>query len=602
MNYGFTADEAIDRMTMLGDISQGSADKMLRIAAAYGQMSSAGKVQLEDIRQMIDAGFNPLQEISETTGESMDSLYERISDGALAVDEITASMQRSTSEGGKYFQSMAKQSQTVAGQFSTLKDNFQQMTGEVFSGLSKSVGSKLLPLAIGWVDTLSTAFAQNGVIGISTALGSILSQAVTMASQQAPQLISLAVTIIQSLIMGLNSNAPQLVQGGVAIITALATGIMQLLPSLGTLGLTIIQELYNVIVSQGPGLLQAGYDLLYNVVNGFVSAIPTALPQILSFIQSIGDYLAAAAPTLIQKGFELLSMLVDGIISAIPILVQQVPQIITTFANIINDNFPTILAKGAELIVQFVKGILSSIPVIISSIPQIVEAIVSVIEAFNWLSLGSKIITLFKNGITSMVGAVKSAGKSVYNAVHDAIVNLPSTLANLGKSAMYSLSSTISGLVGYVKTAALRIASSIESAINTIPGKMLSIGRNIVQGLWNGISDMTGWILSKIRGFGSSVLNGIKDFFGIHSPSIVMREEVGQWLAKGIGVGFEKYNPMAQIQKTLDVGVRGLQQSLFAGSGNTTNQTNNFYGIRTPDQVARDLRMQQFYGLAGARA
>ena len=66
MNYGLTADEAMDKMMMLGDISQGSADKMSRIAMAYGQMSSAGKVQLEDVKQMIEAGFNPLQEISES--------------------------------------------------------------------------------------------------------------------------------------------------------------------------------------------------------------------------------------------------------------------------------------------------------------------------------------------------------------------------------------------------------------------------------------------------------------------------------------------------------------------------------------------------------
>ena len=55
MNYGFTADDAMDKMMMLGDISQGSADKMNRIAMAYGQMSSAGKVQLEDVKQMIEA-------------------------------------------------------------------------------------------------------------------------------------------------------------------------------------------------------------------------------------------------------------------------------------------------------------------------------------------------------------------------------------------------------------------------------------------------------------------------------------------------------------------------------------------------------------------
>ena len=70
MNYGQTADQAVEKMSMLGDIAQGNADKMVRVATAYGQMSSAGKVSLEDVKQMIEAGFNPLQEISQATGEA----------------------------------------------------------------------------------------------------------------------------------------------------------------------------------------------------------------------------------------------------------------------------------------------------------------------------------------------------------------------------------------------------------------------------------------------------------------------------------------------------------------------------------------------------
>ena len=83
MQYGFTADEAIDRMSMLGDIAQGNTEAMTSIAMGYAQMSSAGKVNLQDIKQMINGGFNPLQEISERTGESMESLYERIRAGRL---------------------------------------------------------------------------------------------------------------------------------------------------------------------------------------------------------------------------------------------------------------------------------------------------------------------------------------------------------------------------------------------------------------------------------------------------------------------------------------------------------------------------------------
>ena len=112
MQYGMDADKAYESTLQLGDIAQGSAEKMSGIALALGQMSSYGKVTLVDIKQMITNGFNPLQEISESTGESMESLYDRISKGTMSVDEITSSFARSSAEGGKYFNSMEKQSKT----------------------------------------------------------------------------------------------------------------------------------------------------------------------------------------------------------------------------------------------------------------------------------------------------------------------------------------------------------------------------------------------------------------------------------------------------------------------------------------------------------
>lgn len=158
MNYGFTADDAIASMMMLGDIAQGDADKLGRIATAYGQMSSAGKVSLEDVKQMIEAGFNPLQEIAQTTGESMASLYERISKGTISVDEITDAMKRSTSTGGKYFQSMQKQSQTLSGKWSTLQDTASQAIGKISKGISDWLSSKGIPAAIKAVEWLGENF------------------------------------------------------------------------------------------------------------------------------------------------------------------------------------------------------------------------------------------------------------------------------------------------------------------------------------------------------------------------------------------------------------------------------------------------------------
>lgn len=485
MNYGFTADEAMDKMMMLGDISQGSADKMTRIATAYGQMSSAGKVSLEDVKQMIEAGFNPLQEISESTGESMSSLYDRISEGTLTVDEITASMQRATAEGGKYYQSMEKQSQTINGMISTLKDNAQQLLGEVVQPITESFATTLLPAAIDAIDQLTTAFQSQGFDGLVSVGGNITTNILLGISQGLPSVLQTAMQVIQSIITSLQTNIPQLLSSGANIIQTLLTGMMQLIPQIGTFVLTLVQTLYTQISAAAPSMLQQGYQLISNLVNGFVQAIPEMLPKILSFIQQIGDNLAAAAPTLIQKGFELLSMLVQGIVSAIPILVSQVPQIISTFANIINDNFPTILAKGVQLIGQLVLGIIQAIPTIIANIPQIISAIVDTISAFNWLSFGKQILTFFANGIKGMIPNVLNTAKNLQEGIVNAIKNLPDTMMNIGKNAVNFLKNVISGGISGIVSAAKNIGTGIVNAIKNLPSTLMNIARNAISSLKN---------------------------------------------------------------------------------------------------------------------
>lgn len=146
MQYGMTADEAYESTLQLGDIAQGSSEKMNGIALALGQMSSYGKVTLQDIKQMIGNGFNPLQEISRTTGESMTSLYDRISKGTLTVEEVTNAFKTASSEGGAYFQSMEKQSKTFNGQLSTLKDNMNELLGKAMQPITNLLSNKIFPI------------------------------------------------------------------------------------------------------------------------------------------------------------------------------------------------------------------------------------------------------------------------------------------------------------------------------------------------------------------------------------------------------------------------------------------------------------------------
>lgn len=368
MNYGFSADEAMDSMMMLGDISQGSAEKMSRIATAYGQMSSAGKVSLEDVKQMIEAGFNPLQEISESTGESMASLYDRISKGTISVDEITASMQRATSEGGKYFQSMEKQSQTFSGLISTLKDNAQQLLGEVVKPISDGLTGSLLPAAISAIEQLTQGFEENGVAGMIQAAGNIVNGLFTGIMENAPMLISTGMELLNQFLLGVATGIPALLTKGFEMVTQLVIGILQNLPQLITQGVAVIT----------------------NFVNGLLSSLPSVL----------------------QSGVQMILRLVDGIINNLPAIVSAAAQAIARFVASIASNLPQILSTGIKIIGELASGLIRAIPNLIGKIPQIISAIKNAFLSVDWLSIGVNIIKGIASGVASAAGQLVDAAVS----------------------------------------------------------------------------------------------------------------------------------------------------------------------------------------------
>ncbi len=366
--------------------------------------------------------------------------------------------------------------------------------------------------------------------------------------------------IQENLVNSLSGDSMQkIVEAGKNAVMSLIDGMFASVPTIIPVALNFVKLIADTVITNVPTLIQKGYELLSNLVDGFVKAIPEALPKILDFVQGIGDKLAEAAPILIQKGFELLQKLVEGIITAVPILISRVPEIISTFANIINDNFPTILMKGAQLLGQLVLGLIQSIPTLIANIPKIISAIVDTLMAFQWLNLGRGIIKFLGDGIGAMKDFVVKKGSEILIGLKNTLMNLPSTLANIGRTAVSGLGNAISAGISWVKNAAGNIVSAIVNTIKSIPGGMLSIGKDIVKGLWNGISDMTGWVIDKIQGFGESVLGGIKDFFGIHSPSRVMRDEVGKYMAQGVGVGFEKNIPIKQMTAGMKKAIGKIQ-------------------------------------------
>lgn len=138
LNFGVVAESVLPTLSMIGDVAAGDSEKLSRLTLAFGQMSANGRLMGQDLLQMINAGFNPLQEISRKTGESMTELRKRMEDGGISSNEVAAAFTAATSAGGRFAGMTQRISKTTIGTWMAVKDE---------AGLlAKEIGDNLLPV------------------------------------------------------------------------------------------------------------------------------------------------------------------------------------------------------------------------------------------------------------------------------------------------------------------------------------------------------------------------------------------------------------------------------------------------------------------------
>ena len=557
MNYGFTADDAMKKMQMLGDISQGSADKMTRIATAYGQMSSAGKVSLEDVKQMIEAGFNPLQEISKSTGESMASLYDRISDGSLSVDEITASMERSTSAGGKYFQSMDKQSQTLNGKISTLKDTFNEFAGKAMQGLSDVLSNTVIPALTGVLSHSDEIMAVlNALLPVIVAVGSAFAAwKIVNFIQDIPKMIG----SVKTAILGVNAAlAANPVGAVIAAISALVAVFLYLWNT--------SEEFRQFWTDMWNGIVEWFSGIIDSIVNFFTVTIPEAWETFKMNLQELCDS--------IVQWFQ------DAWNSVIAFFTETIPAWIQSVIDWFNQLPYNIGYMVGQIIGHFIQWGIDLKNFVTEDIPAFIN---SVVEWFK--SLPGKIWEWLKSAWEK----VKTWGSNIYTSARDWVSKTIDSVVDWFRSLPGKIWTWLTNAVSKVRdwgsnlwntgiNAAKQLVDSVVQKAKELPGKMVDIGINLIKGLWEGIGSVKDWILDKISGFCDGIVDGMLDFFNIGSPSKLMRDMIGKWLPPGIAVGFELAAPKASKDMTKEAGkmVKDIQGQYDASIGGFTleNQLN----------------------------
>lgn len=411
-------------------------------------------------------------------------------------------------------------STTIEGSMNAMKASWQNL----LAGMSDS-GANMDGLINNLVDSVNT-FASN----IMPRIAPLINGMVQAAVQLLPQAVNM---ITDQLLPLITAQIPSIVSGLSQVVQAIVAALPQVMSVLTAALPQIVQALLTLL----PQLIDAGMQMLASLIQGITEALPTLIAMLPALVQQVASVVLANLSFIIQVGVQLLLALVNGIVEALPQLIEMLPGIVVQITHVLLDNLPLLVIAGIRILIALIRGITQAIPQLVAMLPGIVTKIVRTLSAHLplILSTGLQMMVQLAAGIASgAVHVIKGAGK---------------------------------------------IVSETMKALGELPGKVVDIGRNIVRGVWEGISNSIGWLRDKVSGWVSGIMKDIKGFFGIHSPSRLMRDEVGKYLAEGIGVGFE--DEMGAVSKRMQEAMPSTDafaQSCDLGGVSAAQQASTGYG------------------------
>lgn len=473
----------------LNAVAGGNADTFKSVAMVLTQTAGAGKLTTENWNQMADAipgASGKLQEALQKNGAYTGNFREAMEKGEITADEFNQAIM------DLGYTDAAQEAATSTETFEGAMGNMQAAVTDGLMQIYDAIGSENV-----------TGF----INGISDAVSKVvppIKQAIQWFKDNLPTIAPLLAGIAAGI------GALLVAQKVEALVTAFRRW------KTATEGMTVAQRLLNAAQLASPiglviGLvagLVAAIAVLWNTNEGFRNAVTAAWQGIQEFV---GNAIQA----------------IGGFFSNLGTTISQLPQM---FSDWLNNVITTVTGWVSNMAAQAS-----------SAGSQFVGNVVSFIT-----NLPANIASFLGNVISNVVGWVSNMARNATRAGSQFLSNAISFVSQLPGRIASFLGNVISNLGSWVGQMASRGAegagnmfNAVVNGLASLPGRVLSIGSDIVRGIWDGISGAGEWLMNQISGFASGVVDGIKGFFGIHSPSRVMRDQVGKYIAQGIGEGFE---------------------------------------------------------------
>lgn len=480
MSFGISADNAKKYLNQIGDISMGNSEKLAGLTLAFSQVQSAGRLTGQDLLQMINQGFNPLNIISKETGESMSSLKERMAEGGVSAEEVAHAFEIATSKGGLFYKGMEKGAQTTEGKISTLKDSFKEATGSLTTALLPALTSivEALTKVADWFNNLSDEGKKTILIigGIVASIGPLIKIGLGIA--KIVSAFKTFVTVIKSL--QLVTKLMTIAQTALNVVMAM-NPIMLIIMAIIALIATIV-------------LLYKKCEWFRNLVNGVFNFIKLGITQLIAVLKPIVQTIVS---------------IVQQVLTALKPIIDFIKMLVINYIKFYI-NMTIAIIKGIITVIQSVINFARSIP---EKVRNFVSKIVSFFRELpsNMLNVGKNMMMGLWNGIAGLkdwvINKVKNMGKAILKGLKNVLgIHSPSTeFAMIGKFSVLGYTEQLDKMKNQLQEQVqdtFGINPSLTGAMNTHYSPNVVVNNNVSME-----TDPLGQTVSRIKTFSGGAKN-----------------------------------------------------------------------------------------------
>lgn len=285
------------------------------------------------------------------------------------------------------------------------------------------------------------------------------------------------------------------------LVDSIVTAGKNILPRVETIidgVIELVMSTTEIIIDDLPQIIETGRGMISGLLQGIQEMLPELASSAFLIIQELVTSLLESLPQLLQMGIDLLTELINGISQTLPQLIPVMVEAVAGIAETLIDNIDTIVDAGINLIIGLADGLIAALPKLIERAPVIID----------------KLVTKLTD--PDIIGRIiQAAGRLISELAIGLIQAIPKLLANIPQ-----------------------IINSIAKGLLNGIADLRDVGKNLLKGLWEGMSGIKDWLWDKVKGMLNGLTDKIKGFFGIHSPSTLFKNEIGENLALGLGEGF----------------------------------------------------------------